>query len=418
MLARHVVPITPSLPTRLARYLLTSKTNKPTSILRTLFQVPYPVNPVFATLTKTPGVWGYSSHSGTHLSVAADSMRAMSAFQSLLLTTATGSLTARPSGCTDPIRVTATPALSPLPATLMDLPANVANKRLTAWLSLLDATLTKKRGGGAFSANTALRQGEEKPDIRKVDRSRPIRYFLSPNPFPCFFTSLPHCFYPFPMRENSKMFATVEEAVEEIRQGRMVVLVDDEDRENEGDLAMAAEKIAPEAINFMAKYGRGLICLPLTEERCDELHLPLMSPINTSVHGTAFCEAIDARPGHIFPLRARTGGVLVRAGQTEASVDLARIAGLSPAGVICEIMNEDGTMARVPQLIEFCREHNLKMLTVADLIRYRMQHERYVRRVAEAVLPTRFGDFRMIAYASDVDHDQHVALVRGELEGA
>jgi len=174
-----------------------------------------------------------------------------------------------------------------------------------------------------------------------------------------------------------------------------------------------------------------------------------MSPINTSVHGTAFCEAIDARlgvttgisasdraitilaaidpktkpqdlarPGHVFPLRARNGGVLVRAGQTEASVDLARIAGLSPAGVICEIMNEDGTMSRVPQLIEFCKEHNLKMLTVADLIRYRMQHERYVRRVAEAVLPTRFGEFRMVAYASDVDHDQHIALVRGDLEGA
>jgi len=242
-------------------------------------------------------------------------------------------------------------------------------------------------------------------------------------------------------------FATVEEAVEEIRQGRMIVLVDDEDRENEGDLAMAAEKITPEAINFMAKYARGLICLPLTEERCDELHLPLMSPINTSVHGTAFCEAIDgrlgvttgisasdraitiltavdpktkpqdlARPGHIFPLRARKGGVLVRAGQTEASVDLARIAGLTPAGVICEIMNEDGTMSRVPQLVEFCKQHNLKMLTVADLIRYRMQHERYVRRVAEAVLPTRYGEFRMIAYSSDVDHDQHVALVRGDLD--
>jgi 3,4-dihydroxy 2-butanone 4-phosphate synthase / GTP cyclohydrolase II len=243
-------------------------------------------------------------------------------------------------------------------------------------------------------------------------------------------------------------FASVEQAVEEIRQGRMVVLVDDEDRENEGDLAMAAEKITPEAINFMAKYGRGLICMPLTEDRCDELHLPLMSPINTSVHGTAFCEAIDARlgvttgisasdraitilaatdpktkpqdlarPGHIFPLRARNGGVLVRAGQTEASVDLARIAGLQPAGVICEIMSEDGTMARVPQLHEFCRQHNLKMLTVADLIRYRMQHERYVRRVAEATLPTRYGDFRLIAYSSDVDHDQHVALVRGDLEG-
>jgi 3,4-dihydroxy 2-butanone 4-phosphate synthase / GTP cyclohydrolase II len=251
------------------------------------------------------------------------------------------------------------------------------------------------------------------------------------------------------MSDMPTQFASVEEAVEDIRQGRMIVLVDDEDRENEGDLAMAAEKITPEAINFMAKYGRGLICLPLTEDRCEELHLPLMSPINTSVHGTAFCEAIDARlgvttgisasdraitilaaidpktkpqdlarPGHIFPLRARNGGVLVRAGQTEASVDLARIAGLQPAGVICEIMNEDGTMARVPQLQEFCRQHNLKMLTVADLIRYRMQHERYVRRVAEATLPTRYGDFRIIAYSSDVDHDQHIALVRGNLEGA
>src|SRR6266705_3479817 len=164
------------------------------------------------------------------------------------------------------------------------------------------------------------------------------------------------------MTDERSAFATVEEAVEEIRQGRMIVLVDDEDRENEGDLAMAAEKITPDAINFMAKYGRGLICLPLTEERCDELHLPLMSPINTSDHAITILAAIDpktkpqdlARPGHIFPLRARTGGVLVRAGQTEASVDLARIAGLSPAGVICEIMNEDGTMARVPQLIEFC----------------------------------------------------------------
>src|SRR6266568_8373101 len=186
----------------------------------------------------------------------------------------------------------------------------------------------------------------------------------------------------------------------------------------------------------------------MTDERCAELHLPLMSPINTSVHGTAFTVSIEARrgvttgisaadrattiltavdprtkpqdlarPGHIFPLRARTGGVLVRAGQTEASVDLARIAGLYPAGVICEIMNEDGTMSRVPQLIEFCKEHNVKMLTVADLIRYRMQHERYVRRVAEATLPTRFGEFKMIAYYSEVDHDQHIALVRGNLEG-
>jgi len=251
------------------------------------------------------------------------------------------------------------------------------------------------------------------------------------------------------MTETRFPFCSVEQAAEEIRQGRMIVLVDDEDRENEGDLTMAAEKITPEAINFMARYGRGLICLTLTEQRCEELNLPLMSPINTSVHRTAFCEAIDARvgvttgisasdraitvltaidpqtrpqdlarPGHMFPLRARNGGVLVRAGQTEASVDLSRIAGLNPSGVICEIMNEDGTMSRVPQLIEFCREHDLKIVTVADLIRYRMQHERYVRRVAEAVLPTRYGDFRMIAYASDVDHDQHIALIRGELEGA
>src|ERR1700737_3870962 len=217
------------------------------------------------------------------------------------------------------------------------------------------------------------------------------------------------------MREMRADFATVEEAVEDIRQGRMIVLVDDEDRENEGDLTMAAEKITPEAINFMAKFARGLICLPLTEDRCDELHLPLMSAINTSVHGTAFTEAIDgrlgvttgisasdravtiltaidpktrpqdlARPGHIFPLRARHGGVLVRAGQTEASVDLARMAGLTPAGVICEIMNDDGTMARVPDLVLFCQEHGLKMLTVAELIRYRLQHERYITRAAES----------------------------------
>src|ERR1700747_424284 len=190
------------------------------------------------------------------------------------------------------------------------------------------------------------------------------------------------------MTEQRAPFATVEEAVQEIRNGRMIVLVDDEDRENEGDLTMAAEKITPEAINFMAKYGRGLICLTLTEQRCDELHLPLMSPINTSVHGTAFCEAIDARvgvttgisasdraitvltaidpktkpqdlarPGHIFPLRARNGGGLVRAGQNEDSVDLSRRAGLNAAGVICEVMNEDGTMSRVPQLHEFCKQH-------------------------------------------------------------
>jgi len=241
-------------------------------------------------------------------------------------------------------------------------------------------------------------------------------------------------------------FATVEEALEEIRQGRQIVLVDDEDRENEGDLTMAAEKITPEAVNFMAKHGRGLVCLALTEERCNELALPLMSPVNTSNYGTAFTESIDARrgtttgistadraitvlaaidpasrpidlarPGHIFPLRARNGGVLVRAGQTEASVDLARIAGMTPAGVICEIMNDDGTMARLPQLAVFCREHGLKLLTVAELIRYRMKNERYVRRVAEAALSTRYGDFRMIVYASDVDSEQHIALVRGDL---
>jgi 3,4-dihydroxy 2-butanone 4-phosphate synthase / GTP cyclohydrolase II len=243
-------------------------------------------------------------------------------------------------------------------------------------------------------------------------------------------------------------FATVEEAVEEVRQGRVVVLVDDEDRENEGDLTMAAEKITPEAVNFMAKFGRGLICLALTEERCEQLNLLPISPRNTSAFGTPFCEPIDARrgtttgtsaadrattilaatdpatrpedlarPGHVYTLRARRGGVLIRAGQTEASVDLARIAGLTPAGVICEIMNDDGTMARIPQLKGFCRQHGLKLLTIADLIRYRMQHERYVRRLAEAALPTRYGEFRMIAYSSDVDSEQHIALARGNLMG-
>ena len=226
----------------------------------------------------------------------------------------------------------------------------------------------------------------------------------------------------------------------------MIVLVDDEDRENEGDLTMAAEKITPEAINFMAKFGRGLICLSLTEQRCETLDLKPISPRNTSMFGTPFCEPIDARrgtttgtsawdrattilvatdphtkpedlarPGHVYTLRARNGGVLVRAGQTEASVDLARIAGLNPAGVICEIMDEDGTMARMPQLVEFCRVHGMKLVTVASLIRYRMQHERNVRRIAESVLPTKYGDFRMIAYSSDVDHEIHVALVRGDL---
>jgi len=251
------------------------------------------------------------------------------------------------------------------------------------------------------------------------------------------------------MPERNSVFATVDEAVAEIRQGRMIVLVDDEDRENEGDLTMAAEKITPEAINFMAKFGRGLICLALTEQRCDVLDLKPISPRNTSMFGTPFCEPIDAlrgtttgtsasdrattiltatdpktrpedlaRPGHVYTLRARPGGVLVRAGQTEASVDLARIGGLDPSGVVCEVMNDDGTMARVPQLVEFCRQHGLKMLTVADLIRYRMHHERYVRRIAESTLPTPYGDFRMIAYSSDVDHEVHVALVRGNVDAS
>jgi 3,4-dihydroxy 2-butanone 4-phosphate synthase/GTP cyclohydrolase II len=250
------------------------------------------------------------------------------------------------------------------------------------------------------------------------------------------------------MSEQKPPFATVEEAVEEIRQGRMIVLVDDEDRENEGDLTMAAEKVTPEAINFMAKFGRGLICLAVTERRCDALALAPITPRNTSMFGTPFCEPIDARrgtttgtsasdrattiltatdpntrpedlarPGHVYTLRARNGGVLVRAGQTEASVDLARIAGLDHSGVICEVMNDDGSMARTPELVEFCRKHGMKLLTVADLIRYRMQHERYVRRIAESVLPTKHGNFRMIAYSSDVDNEIHVALVRGELSG-
>ena len=242
-------------------------------------------------------------------------------------------------------------------------------------------------------------------------------------------------------------FTTVEGALDEFRAGRMVVVVDDEDRENEGDLTLAAEFVTPEAINFMAKFGRGLVCLTLTEERADYLRLPPMTASNSSRFGTAFTESIEARegvttgisaadrahtiqvaidpgstaadlarPGHVFPLRARKGGVLVRAGQTEASVDLARMAGLQAAGVICEIMNDDGSMARVPDLIDFCRTHGLKMLTVAELIRYRLQHERYIVRVAESLLPTTFGEFRMIAYESEVHGgESHLALVRGEV---
>jgi len=243
-------------------------------------------------------------------------------------------------------------------------------------------------------------------------------------------------------------FIAVPDAIEEIRAGRMIVVVDDEDRENEGDLTLAGEKVTPEAINFMARHGRGLVCLTMTEERLEHLRIGPMTAENTSQYGTAFCEAIDARtgvttgisaydrartiqvaidpatkpadlarPGHVFPLRARKGGVLVRAGQTEASVDLARLAGLIPAGIICEIMKDDGSMARVPDLIEFCREHNLKMLTVAELIRYRMAHERYVHRVGEALVDTRYGEFRLIAYESEVDGgESHVALIRGDVE--
>jgi 3,4-dihydroxy 2-butanone 4-phosphate synthase/GTP cyclohydrolase II len=246
----------------------------------------------------------------------------------------------------------------------------------------------------------------------------------------------------------SPVFTDVPTALEEIRAGRMIVVVDDEDRENEGDLTLAAEKVTPEAINFMAKHGRGLVCLAMTEERLDHLRIGPMTAENTATYGTAFCEAIDARdgvttgisaydrsrtiqiaidpatrpsdlarPGHVFPLRARKGGVLVRAGQTEASVDLARLAGLVPAGVICEIMRDDGTMARVPDLQEFCKQHDLKMLTVAELIRYRMAHERYVHRVGEAMVATPHGEFRLVAYESEVDGGaSHIAMVRGDLE--
>ncbi len=239
---------------------------------------------------------------------------------------------------------------------------------------------------------------------------------------------------------------TIEEAIEDIRQGKMVIMVDDEDRENEGDFVMAAEKVTPEAINFMAKYGRGLICLALTPERCDELNLPLMVQDGDALHGTAFTVSIDARygittgisaydrahtikvaidpntkpedlvrPGHIFPLRARKGGVLKRAGHTEGSIDLVRLAGLYPAAVICEIMNEDGTMARLPQLIEIAKKFDMKIISIADLIRYRLKHERLVKRVAEATLPTPYGIFKLIAYDSEVDNNIHVALVMGEI---
>jgi 3,4-dihydroxy 2-butanone 4-phosphate synthase / GTP cyclohydrolase II len=242
-------------------------------------------------------------------------------------------------------------------------------------------------------------------------------------------------------------FTEVPGALAEIRAGRMVVVVDDEDRENEGDLTLAAQHVTPEAINFMARYGRGLICLTLTEERADYLRLFPMTQQNSSRFGTAFTETIEARegvttgisaadraqtirvaidpkstaadlarPGHIFPLRARRGGVLVRAGQTEASVDLARLAGLDPSGVICEIMRDDGEMARIPDLIPFCHEHGLRILTVAELIRYRLRNERYIVRAGESRIQTRYGEFRMIAYESEVNGgESHIALVRGDL---
>jgi len=247
-------------------------------------------------------------------------------------------------------------------------------------------------------------------------------------------------------RRNTSPFARVDEAVDAIRAGKIVIVVDDADRENEGDLTIAAEKVTPEAINFMARYGRGLICLAMTPERLDELEIRLMVRENTSRFETAFCTPIDAvgktttgisahdraatvltaidpatkpsdlaRPGHIHPLRARPGGVLVRTGQTEAAVDLSRIAGLYPAGVICEIMNDDGTMARVPQLAKFAKRHGLLMVTVADLIKYRMRTESLVRRVATAHMPTDYGEFRVVAFENQIDHQAHLALVRGDI---
>jgi len=240
-------------------------------------------------------------------------------------------------------------------------------------------------------------------------------------------------------------FNTIEEAIEDFKQGKMLIVVDDEDRENEGDLLLAAEKVTPEAINFMARYGRGLICVPLTSERINELDLPLMVVNNTDSHDTAFTVSVDAkgtttgisaferaatvkklidnsavpedfkRPGHIFPLKAKDGGVLRRAGHTEAVIDFANLAGMYPAGVICEVMNEDGTMARVPKLREFAIEHGLKIVTIADLIQYRMTKQKLIRRAAETVLPTSFGIFKLIAYENNVDDKIHLAMVKGEI---
>ncbi|MBV9155036.1 MAG: 3,4-dihydroxy-2-butanone-4-phosphate synthase [Acidobacteriaceae bacterium] len=243
-------------------------------------------------------------------------------------------------------------------------------------------------------------------------------------------------------------FASIPEAIEDFRRGKVLIVVDDEDRENEGDLTIAAEKVTPEAINFMATHGRGLICLALDAEICKRLDLQPMSPVNTARFGTAFCEAIDAakgvttgisaydrahtirvaidpsskpedlaRPGHVFPLRARPGGVLVRSGQTEAAVDLARLAGLSPGGVICEVMNQDGSMARVPQLMEFCRTYGLKIISVADLIRYRSQTEKFVEREASGHIRTKVGEFQTIRYVSRLDNETHLVLIHGDIAG-
>jgi 3,4-dihydroxy 2-butanone 4-phosphate synthase / GTP cyclohydrolase II len=247
-------------------------------------------------------------------------------------------------------------------------------------------------------------------------------------------------------RRRASPFARIDDAVAAIAAGEMIIVVDDEDRENEGDLTIAAEKVTPDAINFMARHGRGLICLSMTPERLDELEIPLMVSQNSSQFETAFCVSIEAkgrtttgisaadraatvlaaidpatrpadlaRPGHTFPLRSRPGGVMVRAGQTEAAVDLARIAGLYPAGVICEIMNEDGTMARVPQLAKFAAKHKLLMITIADLIKYRTRTESLIKRVAAAKLPTEFGEFQICAFENQIDHQTHVALVLGDI---
>ncbi|MBU1626486.1 bifunctional 3,4-dihydroxy-2-butanone-4-phosphate synthase/GTP cyclohydrolase II, partial [bacterium] len=244
------------------------------------------------------------------------------------------------------------------------------------------------------------------------------------------------------------MFSTIEEALEDLKNGKMIIVVDDEDRENEGDLTIAAEKVTSDVINFMAKYGRGLICLSLTSDRIDELGIPMMVANNNAPFQTAFTVSIEAKkgvttgisaadraqtvltaidpktipgdlvsPGHMFPLRAKSGGVLKRAGQTEAVVDLTRLAGLYPAGVICEIMKDDGTMARVPDLEKFCKIHKMKMITIKDLISYRMKFERFVKRIAEVDMPTAFGHFRAVAYSNTLDNQTHIALVKGDVAG-